>query len=108
VNEFRIQERELPDQREEATFFFNGRMLRGYVGEPIAVALLANGIRTIRFHGVSGKPRGIYCGIGHCYECLATVNTRPGVRTCLTPLADGMVIISERPEREAYNHGDRA
>ncbi|MFZ5643988.1 MAG: (2Fe-2S)-binding protein [Bacillota bacterium] len=84
---------------EEVTFTFNGRELKGYAGEPIAAALLANGIRTLRQHEKSGRPRGIYCGIGHCYECRVTVDGIPGVRACLTPLRAGMEVASERTER---------
>ena len=83
--------------REEITFTFNGRELKGYAGEAIAAALLANRIRTLRHHEKSGRPRGIYCGIGHCYECRVTVDGVPGVRSCLTPLQAGMVVTSESP-----------
>lgn len=80
---------------EEIIFTFNGRELKGYSGEPIAAALLANGIRTLRHHEKSGHPRGIYCGIGHCYECRVTVDGIPGVRACLTPLRAGLAVTSE-------------
>jgi len=36
------------------------------------------------------EPRGLFCGIGVCYDCLATVNGRRGVRTCLVEVAEGM------------------
>lgn len=89
----------------EVAFVFNGHQLRGYAGEPIAAALLANGIRAIRHHSISGRLRGIYCGIGHCYECVAIVDGSPGVRTCLTPLRAGMVVSSDPPELEGTNGG---
>lgn len=90
----------LLEKREEVGFTFNGRELTGLAGEPIAAALLANGIRALGRHERSGRPRGIYCGIGHCYECRVTVNGVPGVRACLTPLESGMVVTSDGPERE--------
>jgi sarcosine oxidase subunit alpha len=92
----------------EVAFVFNGHQLHGYAGEPIAAALLANGIRAIRRHPISGRPRGIYCGIGHCYECLATVDGSPGVRTCLVPLRAGMVVSSDPPGLEGADGGYRA
>lgn len=100
----RIEDRnrpDTPDSRKEVSFIFNGRELWGLEGEPIAATLLANGIRTLRRHEKSGRPRGIYCGIGHCYECRVTVNGIPGIRSCLTPLEEGMIIQSEAPERGA-------
>lgn len=78
----------------EVIFFFNGKRLIGLKGQPIAVALFANGIRTIRYCEVTGEPRGIFCGIGHCYECRATINGIPSKRTCLTLLEEGMNISS--------------
>lgn len=100
----RIEDRGRPGSSEnlkEVGFTFNGRQLSGLQGEPIAAALLANGIQTLRLHEKSGRPRGIYCGIGHCFECRVAVNGIPGIRACLTPLEGGMVISSEGPGREA-------
>lgn len=82
------------EQRERVEFTFNGQTLTGYKGEPIAAALLANGIKTIRNCEVTGENRGIYCGIGHCYECRAVVNGVPNVRTCLTPLDENTKVYS--------------
>lgn len=79
---------------EEVSFIFNGRTVTGVRGQPIAVALMSNGIYTIRHCEVTGEPRGIYCGIGHCYECRATVNGIPSKRTCLTLIEEGMIVSS--------------
>jgi len=78
----------------EVYFYFNGQRLSGIENEPIAAALLANGIKTIRIDSKTGEPRGIYCGIGHCYECRAEVDGESGVRTCLTPLREGTKVFS--------------
>jgi sarcosine oxidase subunit alpha len=75
-------------------FYFDGQLLPGYEGEPIAAALLANGIRTIRHQLGSGAPRGLYCAIGHCFDCIANVDGVDGVRTCLTPVSDDMAVRS--------------
>lgn len=40
------------------------------------------------------SPRGLFCGIGACYDCLATVDGRRGVRTCLIEVVDGMDVRS--------------
>ncbi|GLB67865.1 hypothetical protein AHIS1636_23050 [Arthrobacter mangrovi] len=53
---------------------------------------MACGIRTLRRSKQAGEPRGIYCGIGHCYECRVTVDGKSSVRACITPVADGMVV----------------
>ncbi|WP_066051264.1 (2Fe-2S)-binding protein [Robertmurraya korlensis] len=76
------------------TFSFNNRVYKGLENESLAAALLANGIRTLRYQEESGSPRGIYCNIGHCYECRVTVNGQPGIRACITPLKEGMTVES--------------
>lgn len=76
-------------EKEKVPFYFNNEELYGYENEPIASALLANGIRSIRVDDITGEPRGVYCGIGHCFECRAEVDGISNVRTCLTPLKKG-------------------
>ena len=40
----------------------------------------------------TGEPRGLFCGMGVCYDCLVTVDGRRSVRACLEPVCDGMRI----------------
>ncbi|WP_269409434.1 (2Fe-2S)-binding protein [Lentibacillus daqui] len=81
-------------ERKQVSFTFNHTVYQGFENESIAAALLANGIRTLRHHEESGSPRGIYCNIGHCFECRVTVDGEQGVRACLTPLKEGMIVES--------------
>ncbi|MFC7395524.1 (2Fe-2S)-binding protein [Scopulibacillus cellulosilyticus] len=85
-------------ERKSISFIFDGKTYQGLEGESIAAALLANGIRTLRVHEEKGTPRGIYCNIGHCFECRVTVNQQPGVRGCLTEIKEGMVIESGKQQ----------
>lgn len=39
----------------------------------------------------SGSPRGLYCGMGVCFECVVTIDGRPE-RACLTPVREGMAV----------------
>ncbi|MEX2460763.1 MAG: (2Fe-2S)-binding protein [Paenibacillaceae bacterium] len=71
-------------------FLFNDLMYEGLEGESIAAALLANGVRTLRFSEKSGEPRGLYCGIGHCYECRVHLEGTGDIRACVTPVQEGM------------------
>lgn len=70
----------------------DGLPLEAMEGEPIATALLANGIRLCRYTPKRHEPRGIFCGIGQCTDCLMQVNGVPNVRTCVTPVQEGMDI----------------
>lgn len=79
---------------------FDGKDYPALEGDSVASALLANDVRTLRFSQKEGLPRGIYCGIGHCYECRVTINGIPSVRACITPAADGDVVTSKSPLTE--------
>lgn len=82
------------EERQKVEFQFDGKTYEGYENDTIASALLANGIRTLRKHEESGNPRGIYCNIGHCYECRVTVDGKTNIRACLTPIQANMVVES--------------
>ena len=79
-------------ERERVSFLFDGRPMTGLLGQPIAAALLENGVSVFRHTHKSGRPSGLFCGIGQCSDCVVVVNGRPNVRSCVTPLEAGMVI----------------
>jgi len=74
-----------------AAFTFDGKAYEGYQGETLAAALTANGVLGLR-QTKEGAPRGIFCGMGVCYECVVQVDGRPAQRACLTKLSDGMEV----------------
>jgi predicted molibdopterin-dependent oxidoreductase YjgC len=73
-------------------FTFDGKEVEGYEGEPIAAALKAAGLMVHRYTKKEHKPRGIFCAIGRCTDCVMVVDGIPNVRTCITPLKEGMVV----------------
>lgn len=76
----------------KVVFYYNGEKMEGYAGEPIAAALMAEGIKVHRHTAKMGMPRGVYCAIGRCTDCVMVVDGEPNVRTCITPLKSGMKI----------------
>ena len=62
----------------------DGITASAYPGETLATVLIAAGFRRFRRTLLSGEPRGPFCGMGICFDCLLTVNGRPNVRACLT------------------------
>jgi predicted molibdopterin-dependent oxidoreductase YjgC len=63
---------------------FDGRPLPARAGQTVAAVLLGNGVRSWRTTRHTGRPRGLFCGIGVCFDCLVTLNGTPNVRACLT------------------------
>ena len=90
------------DNQTALTFTFEGNKYTGYEGDTIASALLANGIRRLRVHEESGTARGIYCNIGHCFECRLTVDQTSGVRACMTELKADMVVESGKTQATPF------
>ena len=70
----------------------DGQWVIAFEGESVAGVLLAQGIRTFRHTAKTGQGRGLYCGMGICYDCLVTVDGVANVRACMTPVAQGMAI----------------
>ncbi|MDT0345149.1 (2Fe-2S)-binding protein [Streptomyces litchfieldiae] len=70
--------------------FFEDRELTARADQSVGGALVGNGITAWRTTRGEGRPRGLFCGIGMCFDCLITVDGRPGQRACLVPVRDGM------------------
>jgi predicted molibdopterin-dependent oxidoreductase YjgC len=79
------------ETRQAITIEVDGETVPAFAGETVATVLLALGRRTFR-HTEHSDPRGLYCGMGVCFDCLVTVDGIDNVRACLTPVEDGMVI----------------
>ncbi len=86
------------------TVIVDGEPTVAYPGETVATVLLALGRRTLR-HTAHGAPRGLFCGMGVCYDCLVTVDGQPDVRACVTIVQPGMVIESGAPPSGAGGPG---
>ena len=80
------------EQRESFPITVDGVELMAYKGETIAATLLAHGIRAFRHTEKYHEPRGIFCGIGQCTDCIMEVNGKPNVKTCVTEVQPGMVV----------------
>lgn len=81
-------------------FTFEGQPMTARAGDTVAAALLANGTASFRETPISGTPRGPYCMMGVCFECLVVIDGVGNRQACLIPVEDGMVI--------ARQHGARA
>lgn len=73
----------------------DGHRVPAFIGETVAAALLAAGTRALRQTVRRSAPRGLYCGIGVCFDCVMTVDGRPNVRTCQIEVRPGMRIESQ-------------
>ena len=84
---------DLPD-RKTITILVDGREIEAFEGESIAAAMYAAGLRVHRITPKNGEPRGVFCNIGRCTDCIMKVDGQPNVRTCVTRVKEGMVVES--------------
>jgi hypothetical protein len=75
------------------SIFVDGERLTGVSGQSIAGIILASGRLDWRVTSVDSRPRGVFCGIGVCFDCLVTANDEPDVRACLRRAVDGDVVV---------------
>lgn len=80
----------VPDKGALVTFTYNGKEIQGHEGEPIAAALKAAGVMVHRYTSKQHRPRGVFCAIGRCTDCVMVVDGKPNVRTCITPVSAGL------------------
>lgn len=81
-----------PLDQKKVTLYYNDQPLEAIEGEPIASALMAAGIRVMRTTAKLHEPRGIFCAIGRCTDCMMIVDGIPNTRTCVTYVKDGMKV----------------
>lgn len=79
----------------------NGREIETRSGQTIAAALIAAGILTFR-RLADHEPRGFFCGMGVCFDCLVTVDGIPDQRACMTPAQPGMKVTV--PKNSEFHH----
>ena len=77
-------------------FSFEGRRMQARQGMTLAAALLANGQSHFRDAAVSGAPRGPFCMMGACFECLVVIDGTPNRQACMTEVAEGMDVHRQR------------
>ena len=90
----------------KVSFTYDGKTVEGYEGEPVAEALKAHGVMVHRYTTKKHRPRGIFCAIGRCTDCVMVVDGVPNTRTCITPVREGMVVETQVGVVPASQVGD--
>jgi predicted molibdopterin-dependent oxidoreductase YjgC len=65
-------------------------------GDTVAAALLSADIIVFRTTPVSGAPRGPFCMMGVCFDCLVEIDGQPNRQACMTRVVPGMRIVTQR------------
>jgi len=78
-----------------SAFRFDGCDVGFVPGQTIGAALIASGVYSWRTTRRRAQPRGLFCGIGVCFDCLITVDGTPNVRACLVAASAAMTVTSQ-------------
>lgn len=85
----------------------DGRPLTARRGETVAAVLAAHGVTTFRSTGFD-TPRGLFCGMGVCHDCLVEVDGRANQRACMTKIDAPMTIRRQRVDLPLGDPGPAA
>ena len=83
----------------ELTIQLDGVATRVRAGDSVAAAMLATGHLACRTTPISDSPRGPYCLMGVCFECLVTIDGIGNRQGCMTPVREGMRVETQRGKR---------
>jgi predicted molibdopterin-dependent oxidoreductase YjgC len=83
------------ERSERVAFTFDGARLTGHIGESVAAALLANGIRALRNARRDREARGAFCLMGTCQECVVEIDGHP-IESCRATVSAGLCVTSHR------------
>lgn len=84
-----------PAQPTPVTITVDGEPITGILGQSLAGVILGSGTLALRRTSVAGRSRGVFCGIGICYDCVVHVNDERDVRACQRRAAEGDVVESQ-------------
>ena len=84
----------------EVLFTFDGTPVGGRLGESIAAALMREGHRHLRDAPADGAPRGAFCYMGLCQECLVRIDGMV-VESCRHAVVSGLTVLSLKQARHA-------
>lgn len=81
---------------------WGARSIDAVKGQSVLSAMVSAGEMVCRTTA-AGAPRGLYCGMGVCQDCLVDIDGKGSQRACMTPVAEGMVVtpLPARPDPSA-------
>jgi aerobic-type carbon monoxide dehydrogenase small subunit (CoxS/CutS family) len=76
----------------EIEFTFDGKTISAISGQSVGAALLIANQRSLRKTRFNKNKRGIFCGIGVCFDCLVVVDGVTNQRACIIEARSGMQV----------------
>ena len=80
------------------TITVDGEPATGVAGQSLAGVILGSGTLGFRRTSAGNAPRGVFCGIGVCFDCVVEVNGQRDVRACQRRASAGDVVLTQHDE----------
>jgi predicted molibdopterin-dependent oxidoreductase YjgC len=81
----------MPENGKVVHLQIDGEAITAFDGDNLAAALLRAG--KVKFRTAEkNDPRGPYCMMGVCFECLVEIDGRSNQQACQITVRDGMII----------------
>ncbi|PWJ49546.1 2Fe-2S iron-sulfur cluster binding domain-containing protein [Quadrisphaera granulorum] len=84
-----------PGPTTPVTITVDGEPVTGVLGQSLAGVVMASGRTAWRTTAAGRAPRGLFCGIGVCFDCLVTVDGVRDVRACQRRAVEGAVVTTQ-------------
>ena len=79
----------------EVSFTFDGKAVLAHEGESRAAALIRAKLLHLSDAPADGAPRGVFCCMGLCQECVVQVGGKT-IESCRLPVSQDLQVISLR------------
>jgi predicted molibdopterin-dependent oxidoreductase YjgC len=96
----RLRDAEQALKLDPVSLTVDGEPFDGRAGDTVAAVLFTAGIDSCRDTVVRGVPRGPFCMMGTCFDCLVTIDGKPNQQACMTLARAGMAVTRQRGSRE--------
>ena len=94
AHSFRIEDEDVI-RGKEVTFLIDDKRVIAFEGESVATVMMLEDKVAMRTTA-EGQPRGVFCGMGVCFDCLVIVDDVPNTRACMTWVREGMQVKTQK------------
>lgn len=94
AHSFRINDQSV-SRGKEVTLLIDAKEVTAFEGESVASVMMLEDKVAMRTT-TTGQPRGVFCGMGVCFDCLVIVDDVPNTRACMTWVRDGMKVQTQK------------
>ncbi|MBL6958924.1 MAG: (2Fe-2S)-binding protein [Rhodospirillales bacterium] len=99
----------IADREKTVTIRIDGNAHTVTAGITVAAALLSVGVRRFRETPAGNSPRGPFCMMGVCFDCLCVIDGQPNRQACMTTVRQDMAIDTQSgaADLDPFGHSGR-